>query len=68
VVTFKSNWDGIVQEVHSRRSPLYTIIRTIDVYNPWIIKIKRRTAFPISASPHTRSALISRSSNTTSIR
>ena len=36
VATFKSNWDGIVQEVLLRRSPLSTIIRTIDVYNPWV--------------------------------
>jgi lysophospholipase L1-like esterase len=36
VATFKTNWDGIVREILLRRSPFNTIIRTIDIYDPWV--------------------------------
>jgi lysophospholipase L1-like esterase len=36
VATFKSNWDGIVREILLRRSPFNTIVRTIDIYDPWV--------------------------------
>lgn len=36
VATFNSNWDGIVTEVLNRRTTANTIIRTIDLYDPWV--------------------------------
>lgn len=51
VATFKSNWDGIVQEILSRRSPFYTIIRTIDVYNPWVTVDKAKNSVADKKEP-----------------
>ena len=36
VATFKSNWDGIISEILIRRYTTNTIIRTMDIYNPWV--------------------------------
>jgi lysophospholipase L1-like esterase len=36
VATFKANWDGLVGEVLVRRTTGDTIIRTMDIYNPWV--------------------------------
>ena len=36
VATFKANWDAIIGEILSLRSPGNTLIRTMDVYNPYV--------------------------------
>ncbi|MDO8496244.1 MAG: GDSL-type esterase/lipase family protein [bacterium] len=36
VAQLKSNWDGIITEILSLRSPSNTIIRTMDIYNPYV--------------------------------
>lgn len=36
VVTFKENWDGIVGQLVALRSTGKTIIRTMDIYNPFV--------------------------------
>jgi lysophospholipase L1-like esterase len=36
MVTFESNWEGIIGEILIRRGTTYTIIRTMDIYNPWV--------------------------------
>jgi lysophospholipase L1-like esterase len=36
VATFTANWDGIVAQILSRRSAGTTIIRTMDLYDPWV--------------------------------
>ena len=36
VATFNTNWDGIVNQILLRRSQTNTIIRTMDLYNPWV--------------------------------
>ena len=36
VSTFAANWDAIVAEILSLRDPSKTIIRTMDIYNPFV--------------------------------
>src|SRR5262245_386897 len=36
VEQFKSNWDAIVAEILSLRSPSNAILRTMDIYNPFV--------------------------------
>lgn len=36
VVTFKANWDLIIVEILSLRSIANTVIRTMDIYNPYV--------------------------------
>jgi lysophospholipase L1-like esterase len=36
VTNFKSNWDGIVRQLTSLRDPSQTILRTMDIYNPFV--------------------------------
>jgi lysophospholipase L1-like esterase len=36
VTNFKNNWNGIVGEITSLRDPSPTILRTMDIYNPFI--------------------------------
>ncbi|MBA3439397.1 MAG: DUF4214 domain-containing protein [Pyrinomonadaceae bacterium] len=36
VATFKANWDSIIAEILSLRSISNTVIRTMDIYNPYI--------------------------------
>ena len=40
VISFRANWDGIVAEIRSLRSSGTTIIRTMDVYNPFVASLK----------------------------
>lgn len=42
---FKSNWDAIVREILSLRRPENTILRTMDVYNPFVAEEKRTGTF-----------------------
>jgi len=37
---FRTNWDGIVAEIRSLRAPGATILRTMDVYNPFVAELK----------------------------
>ena len=36
VATFESNWDAIVTELLKLRTPSKTILRTMDIYNPYV--------------------------------
>jgi len=36
VATFKTNWDAIISQVLSLRDPSKTILRTMDIYNPFV--------------------------------
>jgi lysophospholipase L1-like esterase len=36
VATFKQNWDGILSQILALRSTSNTIIRTMDIYNPFV--------------------------------
>src|SRR5579859_4210669 len=36
VTNFKGNWDGIVRQLTSLRDPSQTILRTMDIYNPFV--------------------------------
>jgi lysophospholipase L1-like esterase len=36
VATFKTNWDAIISEILLLRDPNKTILRTMDVYNPFV--------------------------------
>src|SRR5664279_6223644 len=36
VTTFESNWDAIVTELLKLRTPSKTILRTMDIYNPYV--------------------------------
>jgi len=36
VATFKTNWDGIISEILLLRDPNKTILRTMDIYNPFV--------------------------------
>jgi lysophospholipase L1-like esterase len=51
VATFKSNWDGIVQEILLRRSTFNAIIRTFDIYNPWVKTDKAANTFSDKREP-----------------
>jgi lysophospholipase L1-like esterase len=46
VIKFKSNWDGIIDEILIRRGVTYTIIRTMDIYNPWVTTDKAKNTTP----------------------
>jgi lysophospholipase L1-like esterase len=46
VVNFTANWDGIVGEVLARRNTGDTVIRTMDVYNPWVKADKAKNTTP----------------------
>ena len=51
VTTFISNWDNAVGEVLARRTTSDTIIRTIDVFNPWVAIDSRTNTFADSKEP-----------------
>jgi len=51
VTTFNSNWDGIVREILSRRSAFNTIIRTFDIYDPWVKTDKAANTIPDKREP-----------------
>jgi lysophospholipase L1-like esterase len=36
VASFKTNWTGIISEITFRASPMTAVIRTMDIYNPWV--------------------------------
>lgn len=46
VISFNSNWDEIVGEILLRRTPADTIIRTMDIYNPWVKTDKTKNTTP----------------------
>jgi len=46
VTKFKTNWDGIISEILIRRGITYTIIRTMDIYNPWVATDKAKNTTP----------------------
>lgn len=47
VATFIPNWDTIVAEILSLRDPKQTILRTMDVYDPFITQEKAIGAFAV---------------------
>lgn len=51
VTTFKSNWDGIIREILLRRSAFNTIIRTLDIYDPWVNVDKAANSVPDKREP-----------------
>lgn len=46
VSSFKSNWSGIITAILSLRSPGHTIIRTMDIYNPFVNADKAADTWP----------------------
>jgi lysophospholipase L1-like esterase len=46
IATFKANWVAILNEVLSLRSTSNTIIRTMDVYNPYVNQDRARDTWP----------------------
>lgn len=47
VATFKTNWDAIIVEILSFRSTSNTIIRTMDIYNPYVNEDKADGSFEV---------------------
>lgn len=47
VAIFKSNWDGTIAEIFSLRSTSNTIIRTMDIYNPYVNEDKADGSFTV---------------------
>lgn len=47
VANFGPNWDAIVQEIFNLRDPKQTIIRTMDIYNPFVTQEMVSGTFPI---------------------
>jgi lysophospholipase L1-like esterase len=46
VATFRANWNAILNEVLSLRSTNNTIIRTMDIYNPYVNEDRARDTWP----------------------
>jgi lysophospholipase L1-like esterase len=46
VATFKANWDAILAEIMSLRNPAKTILRTMDIYNPYIADDRSADSWP----------------------
>jgi lysophospholipase L1-like esterase len=46
VATFKSNWNAIIAEILNLRSPSDTIIRTMNLYNPYVNRDKAANTWP----------------------
>ncbi len=46
VATFKPNWDAIIVEILSLRSASGTIIRTMDIYNPFVNEDRAEDTWP----------------------
>jgi lysophospholipase L1-like esterase len=46
VATFRANWNAILNEVLSLRSTRNTIIRTQDIYNPYVNEDRARDTWP----------------------
>ena len=51
VATFRSNWDEIVRQILTRRGTGDTIIRTIDLFNPWVAIDARTNTFADNKEP-----------------
>lgn len=51
VNTFKNNWSAIIGEILLRRSTANTIIRTMDIYNPWVKADKAKNTFSDAKEP-----------------
>ena len=51
VNTFKTNWSAITGEISSRRSSANTIIRTMDIYNPWVKADKAKNTISDAKEP-----------------
>lgn len=51
VSTFQSNWDAITVEIISRRAPSNTILRTMDIYNPWVRADKAKNTVADAKEP-----------------
>ncbi len=47
VATFDPNWDAIVQQILSLRDKNQTIIRTMDIYNPFVARLMLQGTFNI---------------------
>jgi lysophospholipase L1-like esterase len=46
VATFKANWNAILDEILSLRSTSSTVIRTMDIYNPYVDEDRGRDTWP----------------------
>jgi lysophospholipase L1-like esterase len=46
VATFKANWTAILSEVLSLRNTSNTVIRTMDIYNPYVDEDSARNTWP----------------------
>jgi lysophospholipase L1-like esterase len=46
VATFRANWNAILNEVLSLRSTSNTVIRTMDIYNPFVNEDRARDTWP----------------------
>jgi lysophospholipase L1-like esterase len=46
VATFKANWNAILDQVLSLRSTRNTVIRTMDIYNPYVNEDRARDSWP----------------------
>jgi lysophospholipase L1-like esterase len=46
VATFRANWNAILDEVLSLRSTRNTVIRTMDIYNPYVNEDRARDTWP----------------------
>lgn len=46
IATFKSNWSAILNEILSLRSTSNTVIRTMDVYNPFVNEDRGQDTWP----------------------
>jgi lysophospholipase L1-like esterase len=51
VVTFMHNWDAIVQQILALRDKSNTIIRTMDIYNPFVAELMVKGTFS-TAEPY----------------
>jgi hypothetical protein len=46
VKTFKTNWDGIISEIFALRRSRPTLIRTMDIYNPYVNEDQAADTWP----------------------
>lgn len=51
VSTFQGNWNGITGEILSRRATANTILRTMDINNPWVRADKAKNTFSDAKEP-----------------
>jgi lysophospholipase L1-like esterase len=48
VALFKSNWNGIIAEILSLRNTNNTVIRTMNIYNPFVNVLRGQGALPLA--------------------